>query len=111
MTSIKATCPTCGEVELTAEEVTVVVCSSHAQLSYYAFDCAGCVQQVRKPADRRVVSLLVAGGVVVTHWQVPAEFLEAKSGPALTYDDLLDFALRLKGTTRLAAFARPTQTA
>lgn len=110
MTSIKATCPTCGEVELTAEDVTVVVCSN-AQLSYYAFDCAGCVQQVRKPADRRVVSLLVTGGVAVTHWQLPAEFLEAKTGPALDYDDLLDFALRLKGTTRLAAFARPTQAA
>lgn len=108
MTSIKATCSTCGEVELTAEEVSLVVCSN-AELSYYAFDCSGCIQQIRKPADRRVVQLLVAGGVQVTHWQVPEEFLETKAGPALTYDDLLDLALSLQGTNRLAAFAQPAE--
>lgn len=99
MTTIKASCPSCGEVELTPADVSLMVCS-HAPLSYYAFNCPGCTMQVRKPADDHVVSLLVSGGVPATVWDVPAEALEQRRGPALTYDDLLDFALHL-GTTDL----------
>jgi hypothetical protein len=104
MTTIKATCPVCGELELTAEEVRLVVCSV-AEMSYYAFDCRGCVDEIRKPADRRVVSLLMSGGVQATEWKIPAEALEEKAGPALSYDDLLDFALLLQNSSDLASFA------
>ena len=95
MTTIKASCPTCGEVELTPADVSLMVCS-HAPLSYYAFDCVTCGEEIRKPADDHVVSLLVSGGV-------PAEVLEVKAGPALGYDDLLDFALQLGETDLLAS--------
>ena len=104
MTTIKASCPTCGEVELTPADVALMVCS-HAPLSYYAFDCAGCGDQVRKPADDHVVSLLVSGGVPATVWDLPAEALEDKEGPRLSYDDLLDFALKLGQTDLLAGLA------
>ena len=104
MTTIKASCPTCGEVELTPADVSLMVCS-HAPLSYYAFTCPGCAEEVRKPADDHVVSLLVSGGVPATVWDVPAEALEPRTGPALTYDDLLDLALQLAGTDLLAAAA------
>ena len=104
MTTIKATCPTCGEVELTQADILLMVCSQPA-LSYYAFDCPTCAQEVRKPADDHVVTLLMSGGVKPTVWEVPAEALELKSGPALTYDDLLDFALQLTGSDLLAALA------
>ncbi len=99
MTTIKASCPTCGEVELTPADVALMVCS-HAPLSYYAFHCTTCSEEVRKPADDHVVSLLVSGGVPAQVWELPAEALEAHTGPALSYDDLLDFALHL-GTTDL----------
>ena len=98
MTLIKASCPSCGEVELTPADVC-----SHAPLSYYAFQCTGCDSEVRKPADDHVVSLLVSGGVPATVWEVPAEVLEPRRGPALSYDDLLDFALGLGTTDLLAA--------
>jgi hypothetical protein len=101
MTLIKASCPSCGEVELTPADVSLMVCS-HAPLSYYAFECTGCNSEVRKPADDHVVSLLVSGGVPATVWEVPAEALEAHEGPSLSYDDLLDFCLHL-GTTDLLA--------
>ena len=104
MTTIKASCPTCGEVELTPEDVALMVCS-HAPLSYYAFDCVGCGDQVRKPADDHVVSLLVSGGVPATVWDLPAEALEDHHGPRLSYDDLLDFALQLGQTDLLAGLA------
>jgi predicted RNA-binding Zn-ribbon protein involved in translation (DUF1610 family) len=104
MTTIKASCPTCGEVELTPADVSLIVCS-HAPLSYYSFACPGCTEQVRKPADDHVVSLLVSGGVPATVWEVPAEALEPRTGPALTYDDLLDLAIQLNSTDLLAPVA------
>jgi hypothetical protein len=104
MTTIKASCPTCGEVELTPADVSLMVCS-HAPMSYYAFSCPTCTDEVRKPADDHVVSLLVSGGVPAQVWELPAEVLETKAGPALTYDDLLDFALELSSTDLLSAAA------
>ena len=103
MTTIKASCPNCGEVELTPSDVSLMVCT-HAALSYYAFDCPHCTDEVRKPADDHVVSLLVSGGVPAQVWELPAEALEERTGPQLSYDDLLDFALQL-GTTDLLAEA------
>lgn len=105
MTTIKATCPTCGEIELTAAQVRLMVCSIAAH-SYYAFDCLGCAGEIRKPADENVVALLTSGGVTATKWRIPAEALETKTGPAIAYDDLLDFALDLRRLDHLAAFAR-----
>ena len=107
MTTIKASCPTCGEVELTPADVQLMVCS-HAPLSYYAFTCTTCLDVVKKPADDHVVSLLVSGGVPATVWDLPAEVLEPKEGPQLSYDDLLDFALQLGETDLVAAVAGAT---
>jgi hypothetical protein len=109
MTTIKASCPTCGEVELTSADITLMVCS-HAPLSYYAFFCPTCMDEIRKPADDHVISLLMSGGVEATVWEVPEEALEAKAGPALTYDDLLDLVLALDADDLLAAQASPVIT-
>lgn len=107
MTTIKATCPSCGEVELTERDIELKVCSS-APLSYYSFACPACSDRIRKPADDHIVSLLISGGVEALVWEVPAEALEAKSGPVLTYDDLLDFVLWLGMADDLArAAAQP----
>jgi hypothetical protein len=106
VTTIKASCPTCGEVELTSADITLMVCS-YAPLSYYAFDCPSCLDEVRKPADDHVISLLMSGGVQATVWEVPEEALEPKLGPSLTYDDLLDLVLALDGDDFLAPRATP----
>jgi hypothetical protein len=104
MTTIKATCPVCGEVELTPEDLQLMVCRQ-AELSYYAFRCPHCLDEVRKPADEQVVSLLVSGGVRPTPWSVPEEALETHTGPRITYDDVLDFALALDQADLLAPIA------
>jgi predicted RNA-binding Zn-ribbon protein involved in translation (DUF1610 family) len=104
MTTIKASCPSCGEVELTNDDISLRVCS-HGPLSYYSFTCPDCQDLVRKPADDHIVSLLMSGGVRAEVWEVPAEALETKAGPGLDYDDLLDFVLQLGRDDMLSARA------
>ena len=104
MTTIKASCPSCGDVELTPQQVRLVVCSVKSW-SYYAFVCTACSEEVRKPAGRDVVALLISGGVVAEPWNVPAEALEEHAGATLNYDDVLDFALWLEQADMLAAAA------
>jgi hypothetical protein len=104
MTTIKASCPTCGDVELTPRQVRLVVCSVAAR-SYYSFQCHTCAQEIRKKATEDIVALLRSGGVVAEHWTIPAEALEDRDGSALTTDDLLDFCLMLENADLLAAAA------
>ena len=92
---IRATCPACGEVELRGPDVALKVCTE-PERSFYAFTCPACHALVTKPADERVVRLLVSGGVRPDFWEPPAELLERKHGPALGYDDLLDLHLLLE---------------
>jgi len=103
VTTIRATCPTCGEVELTPDDVELRVCT-HAPASYYQFDCPLCHQAVQKPADDRVVQLLISGGVSATVWELPEEMTESHFGPGFTLDDVLDFHLLLQTDDWFAAF-------
>lgn len=94
-TRIRATCPACGEVELLAPDVTLKRCGLTGH-SAYAFVCPSCWQLVTKPADERVAQLLISGGVRTEREDLPAEALEPRDGPPLTYDDLLDLHLLLE---------------
>ncbi len=89
MTTIKATCPTCGEVGLTPDEVELWVDRADKAGSFYAFTCPSCLQVVRKPADARVIRLLSGGGVAARDI-APAPRPRFDT-PPLTRDDLLDF--------------------
>ncbi|GAA1694759.1 hypothetical protein GCM10009765_50020 [Fodinicola feengrottensis] len=106
---IKATCPYCGDVDLTTQDVVLHECSTGG-LSYYTFDCTGCARSIRKPADTHVSTLLRTGGVRVEHWSIPDEAAEAHHGPVLSVDDLLDFVIELSKTEDLAAAARRVAT-
>lgn len=90
MTTIRATCPSCGEVELTPEDLELKVCSSNSTSSYYRFCCPLCTEEVRKPADDRIVQLLISGGVQATVWELASEDPHGDA-PVFTIDDLLDF--------------------
>jgi hypothetical protein len=90
MTTIKATCPSCGEVDLTAESILLRIGLSESS-NTYGFCCPRCRVFVEKPADERIVRLLLSGGVVPTMINAPAEALEPHEGPPFTYDDVLAF--------------------
>lgn len=90
MATIRATCPQCGDVELTTRDVQVRVCADD-NTGTYVFQCPTCRTRVAKPAQPHIVDLLAASGVRVTVWVMPAEVRERPQGEALTHDDLLDF--------------------
>lgn len=90
MTTIKATCPACGEVDLTADDILLRIGAQSGGNSY-GFSCPDCGDFVQKPADERVVRLLLSGGVMPTLDHVPAEALEPRSGPPIDHDDLIAF--------------------
>lgn len=94
MTTIRATCPGCGEVELTAKDLELRVCT-YAPASFYRFECPLCHDDVHKPADDRVVQLLISGGVQANVWELPTEGADLDAA-AFTVDDLLDFRLLLQ---------------
>ena len=96
MTTIKATCPTCGEVDLKAHDILLRI-GSPSGVNSYGFTCPDCGDFVEKPADDRVVRLLLSGGVVPVPVHIPAEAMEERLGPPLNYDDLLDFHVLLQG--------------
>ena len=89
MATIRATCPTCADVELTTRDLRVQVCSDTNQGSY-SFRCPRCRMAVAKQAEPRIIDLLVSSGVQMHVWHLPAELSEAKTGGPLGWDDVLE---------------------
>ncbi len=89
-TVIKASCQDCGDVELTVRDLRVRVCT-HDDQGSYVFRCPTCQMSVVKPAEPRIVDMLVASGVQLVQWRLPAELFESHSGGRITHDDLIDF--------------------
>ena len=94
MATIRAACPSCGDVKLRSRDLTVRVCADTDQ-GTYAFDCPRCSGAVVRDASPRILALLVTAGVHAEVWHHPAELFEPRVGPPLTADDLLDFHLLL----------------
>jgi hypothetical protein len=109
MTTIKATCTGCGEVDLTAEDILLRIGAARA-VNTYGFTCPECAEFVEKPADERIVRLLLSGGVTPVPVHVPAEVLEIHDGPTITYDDVLDFHEMLQGANWFSELASPRTT-
>jgi hypothetical protein len=63
MVTITATCPACGGVTLSADEIELWVFPDGSADDFYAFTCPGCDGRVEEPADARVVRLLRSGGI------------------------------------------------
>ena len=111
MATIRASCPTCGDVELTSRDVVVRVCSLDNSGSY-AFRCPACRMAVSKQADHKIVDLLVSSGVRLSVWHLPAELAEHHEGDAINYDDLLEFhyAIQQQGGSSASCRASGSKT-
>ena len=62
MTTIRTTCKRCGDVELTTGDIALEL-SENDSTGNYRFSCPTCATVQRKPANHRVVSILLATGV------------------------------------------------
>jgi hypothetical protein len=100
MTTIRTRCPACGDVDMVADEISLVLQAS-GERGEYGFVCPSCMDPVSKPANRKTVALLIAAGVEpsvgeIDH-EVPVRALPAEDlGPdpdaaPFTMDDLIAF--------------------
>jgi rRNA maturation protein Nop10 len=101
VTTIKACCPGCGEIDLVAGDILLRIGAVRTS-NTYGFSCPDCGDFVEKTADDRIIRLLLSGGVMPVPLHIPAEALEIHTGPPLTLDDLLDFHQHLDDDTWFA---------
>jgi predicted RNA-binding Zn-ribbon protein involved in translation (DUF1610 family) len=112
MANIRANCPTCGKVDMSAEAISLEV-AGDADEGHYAFRCPDCGAEVVKPADRKVVALLRSAGVGTNgapgaplQEEPPSLPLEDRNprpdAPAFTLDDLIDLHFLLEDHAWLA---------
>jgi hypothetical protein len=114
MTTIRTTCPRCGEVDMTPAAILLSVRDETGE-GCYRFLCPTCLDPVEKPADRKIVALLISAGVDFADTvgtdlyddeptEAPAEQSGPRySGPPFTMDDLLDFHMLLQDDKELTA--------
>lgn len=93
MTTIKASCPACGDRQLRAGDIECV--EILGGIGWYAFTCTACGGRVHKPADAHIVDLLRSGEVAVVTTFIPPEATEAHHGAPLTDSDVADLVLDL----------------
>lgn len=101
--SFDASCPECGEVELAADQLWLVITTGPTP-DHFAFRCPACTLHVRCPIDAETASVL-AELVPVEEIDVPAEALERHVGAPLTLDDLIELGVRLARSDFPAAAA------
>jgi len=82
MTTIRTKCPTCGDVDMAADAISLLL-DPTGERGEYGFTCPECMADVTKPANRKAVALLIAAGVE------PAPFQDdAVTEPVLDLEDL-----------------------
>ncbi len=104
MAIIRASCPDCGDIELTVHDMVVRVCDDDER-GAYVFRCPECHMAVTKHAETRIVDLLVTAGVALQRWHLPAELIERRPSEPLTHDHLLEFHALLEDDDWLARLA------
>lgn len=116
MTTIRTTCPRCGEVDMGPESILLSVRSNGREGSY-RFNCPECEDAVEKRADRKIVALLVSAGVDIDRDDEIApmhpELFDADddgdtdpqpSGPSFTPDDVIEFHYLLEDDAYIREF-------
>src|SRR5207248_11330858 len=111
MTTIRTTCPQCGEVDMGPESILLSVRRGGSE-GTYRFVCPECLGPVEKRADRKIVALLVSAGVDVadgasqaaSQTQLDLDVPPAPvppsrpemDAPAFTIDDVIRFHFLLR---------------
>ncbi|MDX1690476.1 MAG: hypothetical protein R3290_05590 [Acidimicrobiia bacterium] len=86
MTTIRTSCVLCGDVELVPGDLQLELTSIDGTGSY-VFECPHCEESQRRPANHRVVSILLATGVA---YEVVEDSEPITEGEIQAFRDLLD---------------------
>jgi predicted RNA-binding Zn-ribbon protein involved in translation (DUF1610 family) len=114
MTTIRTTCPRCGEVDMGPEAISLSVRSNGHEGSY-RFTCPNCEDDVEKRADRKILALLVSAGVDIERHDGERPFapelfddegLEplGAAEPPFTVDDVIEFHYLLQDDAYIREF-------
>jgi endogenous inhibitor of DNA gyrase (YacG/DUF329 family) len=106
MAAIRANCPSCGQVDMSAEAISLQI-ASDGERGQYAFTCPDCSTDVTRPADPKVVAVLLAAGAnphgvpeersATAQPSLPAEDRNpCPNAPAFTLDDVIDLHFLLQ---------------
>lgn len=102
MARIRASCPACGDVELTTDDVQIRAWAEIDQ-GEYQFDCPICSRLIVKTAEPHTLDLLAASGVVVLPPTPQVPTVKPSAASPLSHDDLLDFHQHLADDEALTA--------
>lgn len=92
-TVVKATCPDCGDIKTTIENITLrVLEGKESEDGQYRFLCPSCNTLVLKPATANTISILSGAGAKTEVYQLPLEIMERPKDdvPPITLDDMID---------------------
>ena len=91
MATIRTSCEECGDLELTSSYLRVRVCINDNR-GEYSFRCPVCRMTVIKAAEPRTIDLLVAAGVAMDTWSLPAELDEhpGREAPPIDLDVIIE---------------------
>jgi predicted RNA-binding Zn-ribbon protein involved in translation (DUF1610 family) len=120
MTTIRTTCPRCGEVDMGPESILLSVQQGGSE-GTYRFTCPMCASDVEKRADRKIVALLVSAGVGVAGSESEPDMEaafddgqrmfdyedprgELPEGPSFELDDVIDFHYLLEDDRYIEEF-------
>ena len=84
MTTIRTSCPVCGDVELAPSDLSLQL-EAETGVGTYHFECPHCEQTQARPANHRVVSILLATGVAY----------EVQEDRPITENEISDFMQHL----------------
>src|SRR5437016_5607979 len=112
MTTIRTTCPRCGEVDMGPEAILLSVRQNGREGSY-RFTCPQCADDVEKRADKKIVALLVSAGVDIDRGEGQMETLfdqettvrqGVPTGPPFSIDDVIEFHFLLEDDAYIQEF-------
>lgn len=90
MSGIRATCSTCGDLDLVARDLRLRLCIETEQ-GEVRFSCKQCKKVTVNQISGPTFDLLHAAGVQCSEWNLPTELSETPDGLVISHDEMLDF--------------------
>lgn len=95
MASIRASCPDCGKVLFSTNDITIIKISN-CGTGKYSFICPKCKNNVTKVAESRIIDNLLAAGVEIYDESTKPLHPSLRSNPPINEEDIKFFITTLE---------------